>query len=155
AVAGTSPTLEQAEIILHQDLNSDGTIGVPAATIEAVGATSMLQSGSNFYLNPVAGGTGPALKYGGSAVVAGQFGAWTPIGTEQISSGYEVAWQIPGTDQFTVWTTDSSGNFTSNTGAVAGTSPTLEQAEIILHQDLNSDGTIGVPAATMNHFIIS
>ncbi|WP_247299456.1 M10 family metallopeptidase C-terminal domain-containing protein, partial [Bradyrhizobium sp. 87] len=118
-------------------------------TIEAVGATSLLQSGSNFYLNPVAGGTGPALKYGGSAVVAGQFGAWMPIGTEQISSGYEVAWQIPGTDQFTVWTTDSSGNFTSNTGAVAGTSMTLEQAETILHQDLNGDGTIGVPTTTI------
>lgn len=105
-------------------------------------------------MNPIAGGTGPELKYGG--VVAGQFSAWTPIAAEQIASGYEVAWKIPGTDQFTIWTTDNSGNFTSNTGAVAGTNAALEQAETVFHQDLNGDGTIGIHSAgALNHFIIS
>ncbi|WP_271520696.1 M10 family metallopeptidase C-terminal domain-containing protein, partial [Bradyrhizobium sp. CCBAU 53380] len=130
----------------------DGKVASTAlapVTIESLGSTSLLQSGGNFYFNPIAGGTGPALRYGGLEVVAGQFGAWTPIGAEQISSGYEVAWQIPGTDQFTVWTTDSSGNFVSNTAAVAGSSTTLRQAESILHQDLNGDGTIGFPTKTV------
>ena len=39
--------------------------------------------------------------------------AWTPIGAEQTASGYEVAWQNSGADQYTVWNTDSSGNFVS------------------------------------------
>ena len=60
-----------------------------------------------------AAGLGPSLKYGGADVVAGQFGAWTPIGAEQTASGYEVAWKITGADQYTVWNTDSSGNYIS------------------------------------------
>ena len=40
--------------------------------------------------------------------------AWTPIGAEQTASGYEVAWKIPGADHYTVWNTDSSGNYVSN-----------------------------------------
>ncbi|WP_459584063.1 hypothetical protein, partial [Bradyrhizobium diazoefficiens] len=72
----------------------------PTTSIEAFGSTSLVQSGSNFYMNPVADGFGPALKYVGSPVVAGQFGAWTPIAAEQTSSGYEVAWKYSGSDQF-------------------------------------------------------
>ncbi|MCA1365081.1 M10 family metallopeptidase C-terminal domain-containing protein, partial [Bradyrhizobium sp. IC4059] len=87
----------------------------PPVSIEAVGATSLVQVGSNFYMNPAAG-FGPALKYVGSPVVAGQFGAWTPIAAEQTSSGYEVAWKYSGSDQFAIWTTDSSGNFATSTG---------------------------------------
>ncbi|MET4331876.1 serralysin, partial [Bradyrhizobium sp. i1.15.2] len=139
-VSGTSATLEQAESRFHQDLNGDGVIGIPTTSIEAFGSTSLVQVGSNFYMNPVAGGSGPALKYAGSPVVAGQSGGWTPIAVEQTSSGYEVAWQYPGSDQFTIWTTDSSGNFATNTGQVSGTSATLEQAESRFHQDLNGDG---------------
>ena len=45
--------------------------------------------------------------------VAGQFGAWAPIGAEQTASGYEVAWKVTGADQYTVWNTDSSGNYLS------------------------------------------
>ncbi|WP_459584005.1 M10 family metallopeptidase C-terminal domain-containing protein, partial [Bradyrhizobium diazoefficiens] len=71
----------------------------PPVSIEAVGATSLVQVGSNFYMNPAAG-FGPTLKYVGSPVVAGQFGAWTPIAAEQTSSGYEVAWKYSGSDQF-------------------------------------------------------
>ena len=59
--------------------------------IEASGSTSLVQVGNNYFLDPVAGGTGPELKYDGAPVVAGQFGAWAPIGVEQTASGYEVA----------------------------------------------------------------
>ena len=85
--------------------------------IESFGSTSLVEVGNNFFLDNSAG-SGPELKYGGAAVVAGQFGAWTPIGAEQTASGYEVAWKITGADQYTVWTTDSNGNYISSTSAL-------------------------------------
>ncbi len=113
--------------------------------IEANGSTSLTEVGNNFFLDD-SGGSGPSLKYGGADFVAGQFGAWTPIGAEQTASGYEVAWKITGTDQYTVWNTDSSGNYISNSiGAVSGTSSALESLETSFHQDLNGDGVIGLP----------
>ena len=112
--------------------------------IEASGSTSLTEVGNNFYLN-TSSGSGPALKYGGADVVAGQFGAWAPIGAEQTASGYEVAWKITGTDQYTVWNTDSSGNYLSDTGYLLANSPTLETLETSFNQDLNGDGTIGIP----------
>ena len=102
----------------------------PAVTtvIEAFGSTSLTQVGSNFFLYNI-GGSGPELKYGGGAVVAGQFGGWTAIGAEQTASGYDVAWKIPGADQYTVWSTDSNGNYLSNLiPAVPGNSIALEVA---------------------------
>ena len=83
--------------------------------IEANGSTSLVEVGTNYFLYPVGGSSGPALRYVGAPVVAGQFGAWTPIGAEQTASGYEVAWKVTGADQYTVWNTDSSGNYISNT----------------------------------------
>jgi Ca2+-binding RTX toxin-like protein len=56
-----------------------------------------------------------------------------------------VAWK-GGTDQYSVWTTDSNGNFLSTTPVLSGTSTTLQSAETTFHQDLNGDGKIG-PAA--------
>ena len=71
-------------------------------------------------------------------------GPWAPIGAEQTASGYEVAWKVPGADQYTVWNTDSSGNYVSNViGVVSGTSAALESLETSFHQDLNGDGVIG------------
>ena len=53
--------------------------------------------------------------------------------------------RIPATGQYTVWTTDSNGNYTGNlTGAVSGTSTALEALEPVFHQDLNRDGVIGL-----------
>src|ERR1019366_2653489 len=98
--------------------------GVPTATtvIESFGSTSLVEVGNNFFLDN-SSGSGPELKYAGTNVVPGEFGAWTPIGAEQTASGYEVAWKIPGADQYTVWSTDSGGNFISNiVGYVSGTS---------------------------------
>ncbi len=149
ALSGDSITLEQAETSFRQDLNGDGTIGVPTtvSTIESSGSTSLVQVGANFYLNPVAGGSGPQLKYAGSAVVAEQFGVWTPVAVEKTSSGYQIAWQAPGTNQFIIWNTDSSGNYRSNTGVISGTSASFERAETSFHQDLNGNGVIGVAGA--------
>ena len=59
-------------------------------------------------------------------MTAGQFGSWTPIGAEQTATGYEVAWRVPGADQYWVWNTDSGGNYVSGaTGVVSGMSAAL------------------------------
>ena len=77
--------------------------------------------------------------------MAGQFGAWAPIGAEQTASGYEVAWKDAGADQYTVWNTDNNGNYVSNmAGVVSGASYALQSLETSFHQDLNGDGQIGL-----------
>jgi serralysin len=155
-VSGTSPALQFLESSFHQDLNGDGVIGIPgvslppgATVIVAIGATNLTEINNNYYLYSNTTGSGPELKYGGAAVVAGQSGAWTPIGAEQTATGYEIAWKVTGADQYAVWSTDSSGNFVSNTGVLSGTSSTLELLETSFHQDLNGDGVIGAPPTTV------
>ena len=144
-MSGTSSTIENAETRFHQDLNGDGAIGVPGTLIEASGSTSLVEVGTKFFLDSISTGSGPSLKYGGADVVAGQFGGgWAPIGAEQTATGYEVAWKNTA-GQYSLWTTDSSGNFISTTQAMSGTSSTIENAETRFHQDLNGDGAIGVP----------
>jgi serralysin len=149
AVSGSSGTLENLENTFHQDLNGDGTIGVPAApttvTIESNGSTTFDKVGNNYFLHASGTANGPSLKFGGAAVTVGQAGTWSPIGGEQTASGYDVAWHDSSSGQYSIWTTDSNGNFTSYlTGAVSGTSTTLEALESTFHQDLNGDGNIGV-----------
>ncbi len=109
--------------------------------------TSLTDIANHYYLLDSTS-TGPSLKYGGADYVVGQFGAWTPIGAEKTATGYEVAWHNTSTGQYTVWSTDSNGNYVSNIVAVgSGTSVALESIESSFHQDLNGDGTIGLPAA--------
>jgi serralysin len=149
-ISGASATLESAESILHQDLNGDGVIGVPApvvSSIEAFGSTSLVEVGNQFAF--YTGGTGPTLKDGGAPVTDGQHGAWTPIGVEQTAGGYELVWKFGSADQYNIWNTDGSGNQLSKGAVVSGASATVESAESILHQDLNGDGVVGVPSPTM------
>ena len=149
--------MENVETSFHQDLNGDGVIGIPASTstvIEAFGSTSLVQTGSNYFLDSNSTGTGPELKYNGSPVVTNEFtaaggGTWTPIGAEQTARGYEVAWKVAGVDQYTVWNVDSSGNYVSSPILpTSGTNLAIENVETSFHQDLNGDGVIGIPAAT-------
>ena len=149
AVSGTSSALESLETSFYQDLNGDGMIGVPTIVIELAGSTSLTEVGINFYLYN-SSGSGPELKYAGAAVVTGEFGTWAPIGAELTTTGYEVAWKATGADLYTAWSTDSSGNYTSNIiGAVSGTSSALESLETSFYQDLNGDGMIGVPTTVI------
>jgi 20S proteasome alpha/beta subunit len=144
-VSGANAAFEAFELGFHQDLNQDGVIGVPPTVIEAAGATRLTEVGNQYYLQD-SGGTGPALKSGGAAVVDGQFGAWAPIGAERTASGYVVAWKVTGADQYIVWSTDSSANYISSaTGIVSGGSFDLEAFEPDFQQDLNGDGVIGPP----------
>jgi len=149
-VSGASFDLQSIETTFKQDLNGDGFIGLPY--IEALGSTRLDQFGSNYYLDPVSGGTGPLLRYQGAAIVAGQFGSWTPIGAERTASGYEVAWKVTGANQYSIWNTDSNGNRVSSADALTGTSLVLKAAEVRFHQDLNGDGIIGIAPTTIEAF---
>ena len=87
--------------------------------IRIIGSTSL--EWKQYLLDPVAGGTGPELKMSGAAVRLTQTGGWTPIGVEQTATGYEIAWKVTGTIEYSVWNTDSNGNYISNViGAVSG-----------------------------------
>ncbi|SHL52954.1 Tryptophan-rich Synechocystis species C-terminal domain-containing protein [Bradyrhizobium lablabi] len=146
-VSGTDTALESLETVFHQDLNGDGLIGPPTTVIQTDGSTSLVEVGNSYYL--YTGGVGPSLKIGGAPVVAGQFGAWAPIGAVQTASGYDVAYKNLGGDQYTVWNTDSNGNLVSFLATlVSGTDTALESIETVFHQDLNGDGVIGIPAST-------
>ncbi len=121
---------------------------VPVTTvIESAGVTSLSEIANHFYLYNSTG-AGPSLKYAGTDFLAGQLGTWAPIGAEKTTTGYEVAWKVTGADQYTVWNTDSNGNYVSNIPVVSGTSAALESLEPSFQQDLNGDGVIGLPLLT-------
>src|SRR5208283_100825 len=103
AVSGNSYALESFETIFGQDLNGDGTIGLTKTVIQTDGSTSLTQVANEYFLYN-SSGVGPALQSGGSDVVAGEYGGWVPIGAVQTASGYDVAWELPGANEYTVWT---------------------------------------------------
>ncbi|MHB0768735.1 M10 family metallopeptidase C-terminal domain-containing protein [Bradyrhizobium sp. 1.29L] len=150
---GTDASLQGLEPTLHQDINGDGTTGVPVAplvsgvTIEALGSTSVVLSGGNYHLDNISTGTGPTLKYGGSVVNAANYSTWSVIGAEQVSGGgYDVVWKNSANAHYSVWSTDSAGNFLTTLGSapeMLGTDASLQGLEPTLHQDINGDGTIG------------
>jgi serralysin len=146
-VSGSSLDLKILEPMFQQDLNGDGVIGAASAVIEAVGSTSLTVADHIYYL--LNGGSGPSLKYFGATVGFGESGVFVPIAAEQTATGYDVAWKAIGADQYTVWTTDAAGNYsTVIAGGVPGNSSDLKSLEGVFHQDLNSDGVIGGPVAT-------
>ena len=61
--------------------------------------------------------------------------------------------ETAGKDQYTVWSTDSNGNFVTNgTGTVSGSSSVLKSLEPSFRQDLNGDGVVGAgPTPTCQH----
>ncbi|MBN9487232.1 MAG: hypothetical protein J0H44_08415 [Alphaproteobacteria bacterium] len=144
AVSGSSAALQSLEPGFQQDLNGDGSIA-PVTTLEANGSTSLVQIAGAYLLG---GPSGPQLSYGGSPVTVG--GSWTPISAERAANGYAVAWKLSGVGEYTVWNTDAYGNYVSSTGVLFGQSSGLEAYEPFMHQDLNGDGTLGVPTSMFN-----
>jgi hypothetical protein len=139
-----------AETTFGQDLNGDGTIGLQSTAIHtdtsAFGSTALVQLADQYALVN-SSGNGPHLQFGGATVTAGEFSGWSPIGTVQTASGYDVAWKVAGADEYTVWATDGNGNYTGNLiGVVPGNSYALESLETTFNQDLNSDSVIGLYA---------
>ena len=144
-LSGASQALQAAETSLHQDINGDGTIGVPPTLIEAIGSTRLDLAGSAYSLDPVAGGPVPA-EVPRRACASGP--VWFVGADRRGANGQRLRRRLEGRrhDQYIVWNTDSSGNYLSDGGVLSGTSQVLQAAETSLHQDLNGDGTIGVPA---------
>ncbi|QPF90265.1 Ig-like domain-containing protein [Bradyrhizobium commune] len=156
-VSGTSASLQSIETLFQQDLNGDGAIGphvAPPVTLsgtllETAGITSLTQSGN--YLHLSSGSTDVVLKSGGAAYAMGPTSTWTAIGAEATSSGYDVAWKNIYTGAYTVWATDSNGNFTSNLlSNVSGTGDALKAIETVMHQDLNGDGVINTASSVLD-----
>jgi serralysin len=76
------PTLQSYETTFQYDLNGDGRIGPPPPprrVIESTGVTSLVEVGSNFFLYPVGGPSGPELTNSGAPFSAGQYRAWLPV----------------------------------------------------------------------------
>ena len=106
---------------------------------------SLLTDGTNYFLQPN-GGAAVELSYGGAPVIAGEFAQYgynAPIAAAQTASGYEVAWKTTSGDQYQIWTTDSSGNELSI--PFVGSGAQVQSYEASFNDDLNGDGTIGVP----------
>lgn len=114
-------------------------------TIEAFGSTSLVQIGSQYFMQDQSG-AGPSVKFAGVTVTAGQPGNGIPIGAERTPGGYQIVWRNGG--QFTVWNTDANGNYVSLGGVLSGGDFALQSLETAFHQDLNGDGTIG-PVTTV------
>ena len=143
--SGSDYALQSFETTFQQDFNRDGTTGLKTTTIETAGATDLVQVANEYFLRDGAG-SGPSLKYAGADVVAGQFGAWTPLGVEKVGTGYQMVWQNGSADQYVIWNTDSNGNYTgSATGTVSGADKVLQAFETTFQQDLNGDGVAGQP----------
>src|SRR5436190_572675 len=143
--------MEAIETSFHQDLNGDGLIGPTTAVIEANGSTTVTEIGNQYYLFD-SNCSGASLKYRGPSFAGGQFGApVVPIAAEATASGYEVAWKVLGTNQYSVWTADSNGNYISNIiGTASATDRAPEAIETSFHQDLNGDGAIAAATEAPN-----
>ena len=114
-LSGSSLRLEALETSFHQDLNGDGVIGLPHRR-DRSGWVDQPGPGryNYFYLCADGDRIWPGAEYGGTSIVAGQ-SVGRRSARRQTAGGYEVAWKLTGADQYTVWITDSSGNYVSDT----------------------------------------
>jgi hypothetical protein len=131
--------------------NNTSPISSPLTTtvslIHADASTSLTEVANEYFYLEASRGSGTALKYYGSDVTVGEFGGWTPIGAVQTASGFDVAWKNTSTGQYTVWATDTNGNYTASPiGTVSPTNTALESLEPVFGQDLNGDGVVGLYA---------
>ena len=155
---GESATLVSMETSFNEDLNGDGIDRRSAVrrVIESSGSMSLVTDWTNYYLEPN-GGTAVKLSYGGRRLRSANLAPglrsrrsrrrpdmrwpwrmWAPI---NIRSGTRTAAAI------------SSRVRSAN---VSGTSAALESMEFSFNDDLNGDGTIGIPVpsgATTIEFI--
>jgi Tryptophan-rich Synechocystis species C-terminal domain/Leishmanolysin len=139
---GSQWALQSAETGFQQDLNRDGVIGLMTTVIEASGQTRLYDVADAYFIY----GAGVSLKVGGGMVAESLLGPWRVIGAEQVGTGYQVALKVSGGDLYTIWTVDSTGNYLSSGANLSGSNSSLQSTELTFQQDLNGDGSIGIPA---------
>jgi serralysin len=156
--SGSNQFLTAVDLEQLTALGFNVTSGLPVTVVDVSGNSRLDQVGLYYYLDSMnaAAETGPLLKYDGAPVFQGEFqtsyGTWKPIGAEQAGPGYQVAWRIPGTDFYSIWFTDFSGNLVSTSGTISGIDWALESAEVTFQQDLNGDGVIGLKTTLLEAF---
>ena len=65
-----------------------------------------------------------------------------------------MAWKNGSADQYTVWNTDSNGNYTGNaTGVVSGSEYAFQSLEATFQQDLNADGMTGLKTTPIEQLL--
>ena len=124
----------------------NGTNNGQLAELEVGGVS---QTGDVYEL----GSGGPLLEEGGVVITAGNLGGWQPIGAEQTPTGYEVVWSLfnngVSQDTYTVWNTDSGGNYTSSAvGLVSGQNFNLEDLNVAFGENLNGASSLSTLLAT-------
>src|SRR5258707_7802525 len=78
--------------------------------------------------------SGPTLKFYGTNVYVGQWGAWTPIGVEQTASGYDGSWHDGSTHSQIARAPDTYRNWSSDLMPFSsGTNTTLKLLETPFH----------------------
>jgi hypothetical protein len=133
----SASTLEGLEADFGEDFA--GLTPSTPVTLANNGTTTLAQVGDLYELIPDSGGAATLLEYQGSAVTVGEYGNVTPVGAVQTATGYEVAWSLVGQDEYTVWNTDSGGDYTSSAlGVVTGQNFNLEDLNPIFGENLNS-----------------
>lgn len=143
-VSGSSDVLRAFEASFGQNLNGDASLSL-GTPIDSLGTTKLTGNFGYYFLSQAGGLAGPALRFGGAFVTAGQFGGWKPIGAEKTANGYDVVWQNGTADQYTVWSVDNAGNWLSQGPTISGVA--LQARETTFSQDLNGDTTIGEVSA--------
>ncbi len=134
AITGSNALIQSLEPGFNQDFSGGG---IAARTvIDAAGSTTTATIAGAYVLSPTGSSLGPQLQYGGSLVMQNQFAGWTVLGSEQVGSGYWVAWQNGAT--FVIWTVDIDGNFQSQTGLL--TAAQMQAFEPGFNQDFNGGG---------------
>src|SRR5260221_6877371 len=113
AISGTTNASGVFTTTLASTLVQNETITATEGSVQEHTSVSFVptailtQIGNNYYLD---GGSGPELKFGGAAYVAGEWGAWKPYTEVKTATGYDVAWTA-GAGHYTVWNADSNGNW--------------------------------------------
>ena len=119
-----------------KDVDAVGNVSAasPALTVTVVTNANVKKAGSSYDISTTA--SDPTLKYNGAVVTttASEFAGWAPIAAVQTATGYDVAWKMTGANEYSVWTTDSNGNYIGNPyiGAVSGNSYALESLEPVV-----------------------
>ena len=111
---------------------------------------SLLTDGTNYLLQPN-GGTTVKLSYNGAPVTVGQFGGWTPVAAAQTATGYEVAFEAGGLRSIYDVEHSTAAAITSRAPSTRrwDRAPSWNRTSQLSTDDLNGDGTIGIPAASL------